>query len=94
VGRRRLHAVEDQGRARELGLLQNGPPCCGDQIFEVGPVSRHEMATEVEGQPSKQTWCLQTRKVMRSVHQKDVLMVWLIYSRSSLANLLHRSEPS
>ena len=71
VSLRRLHAVKNQGCARELGLLQNGTPCCGNQFFKVGLVSRHEMATEIEGQPSKQAWCLQKGKCVPSVHQQD-----------------------
>ena len=97
VSLRRLHAVKNQGCARELGLLQNGTPCCGNQIFKVSLVSRHETATEIEGQLSKQTWCLQKGKGVPSVHQQDCyneVMVWLIYSWNSFANLLRCSKPS
>jgi hypothetical protein len=55
------------------------------------------MATKIEGQPSKQAWCLKKGKCVPSVHQQycyNEVMVWLIYSRNSFANLLHRSKPS
>lgn len=67
----RLHAVNDQGCAREISLVQDRSPCHGNQIFKMNLVCRHEVATEVEGQPCKQIWCLENKKCIQSIFHED-----------------------
>jgi hypothetical protein len=55
------------------------------------------MATEVEGQPSKQTWGLENnKKIVVNIPTKLSLqsLLWLICAQNTFTNLLHCPKPS